>query len=412
MKPPTTRQYVRIVPQKRSDTQKMAYVVKWSPHRGDPRRRVYSDPAEAEREADHVERMFQNGMRILADLSIYELAGVALLLSQIPEVAPHEIIQHWLESHGRNGDSAAGTSIEKAGETFIASRSDKEEYSPSQIQAVRQHLRKLISHFPGRLLDTLQTKELDAYIERTVGGAPKTRSNHVTTLRSFGRWARVEKKWLPRGIPSAFEEMKKPYVPPSDKEIYSPEEITRLLVFTPVRVLSFIAIGAFGGVRAAERLRLEGKHWQPENEQLEMSRDITKTSRRRLVGSLPNLSEWMRIIAPVDGAPIVAWRGNIYDRTREISRLAGVPWKRNALRTSFASYHLHLFRNAALTAELDGHTVEQLNRDYKTLRGVSDTTAGAWFAVTPAAVVEYARANDLPEPAWIGRNLITPSVSK
>jgi hypothetical protein len=108
----------------------------------------------------------------------------------------------------------------------------------------------------------------------------------------------------------------------------------------------------------------------------------------------------MRIIAPVDGKPIVSWRGNIYERTREISRLAGVPWKRNALRTSFASYHLHLFRNAALTSELDGHTVEQLNRDYKTLRGVSDTSAAQWFAVTPARVVEYAKKHGLQAPAW------------
>lgn len=380
----------------------MSYVVKWIPRPGDPRRRVFSDPEEAEREADHIEALFQKGMRILADLSLVELSGVALLLSQIPHVPAHEVVQFYLTANGLNGN-APSMSIEKAGEAFIASRSDKTEFSPSQIQAVRQHLRRFQAHFPTRALNTFQVKELDAYIESAVGGAPKTRANHVTTLRSFGRWARIEQKWLPRGTPSAFEEMRKPYVEASDKEIYSPEEITRLLVFTPLAVLPFIAIGAFGGVRAAERLRLEGKHWQPENAQLEMSRDITKTARRRLVGSLPNLVEWMAVIAPEEGEHVVSWRGNIYDRTRAIAKAAGVRWKFNALRTSFASYHLQLFKNAPLTAALDGHTVEQLERDYKTLRGVSDNSARGWFLVTPATVVTFAEQNHLPPPEWTNR---------
>jgi integrase len=399
VKQPATRQYARVVPHKRSDTGKMSYVVKWIARPGDARRRTFEDPAEAEREADYVEGMFQKGMRIVTDLSLTELSGVALLLSQIPNVPAHEVIQFYLREHRLNGHEA-GVAIEKAGNAFIASRNDPAEFSKSQIQAVRQHLHRFQAHFPTRLLNTFQLKELDAYIESEVGGAPKTRANHVTTLRSFGRWARIEQKWLPRGTPSAFEEMKKPWVPPSDKEIYSPEEITRYLVFTPLAVLPFIAIGAFGGVRAAERLRLEGKHWQPENAQLEMSRDITKTGRRRLVGSLPNLVEWMDVIAPEEGEHVVSYRGYIYGRTSEIAKAAGLKWKFNALRTSFASYHLQLFKNAPLTAALDGHTVEQLERDYKTLRGVSDKTASEWFAITPWTVVKYALDNDLPAPEW------------
>jgi len=396
------RRFVTLNSYKRSDNGKMAWVVKWSPQRGDPRRRTFTNEADAVREADHIERLFRNGMRVVGNLSIQELAGVALMLAQIPNVPPHEVIQYYLQAHGLNGHSANSVPLESAAAQYIALRDNPDEFSHRQFTSVRQHLNRLARHFPGRMLNTIRVEELNDYVQEEIGGAPKTRANHVIDIRAFGRWCRSEKKWLPRLVPTAFEETRMPRVKASNKEIYTPEEMTHLLVFTPTHTLGFMTTGAFGGMRAAERLRLTGEHWQSDNEQIAADRDITKTARRRIIGSLPNLAAWMRIIETEKDEYIVR-RRKPYEQVAKICKAAGVKWKFNALRTSFASYHLQKFRNGALTAALDGHSEDQLETDYKSLTGVNDRTAEEWFAITPESVIAYAAKHGLPEPEWANK---------
>jgi integrase len=393
------RQHVKIYPHRRSDNGKESYEVRWSEGRGLPRRKVHGTLKDAEEHADHVEKLCQQGMRIVGNLSIQELAGVALMLAQIPNVPPHEVIQYYLQAHGLNGHSANSVPLESAAAQYIALRDNPDEFSHRQFTSVRQHLNRLARHFPGRMLNTIRVEELNDYVQDEIGGAPKTRANHVIDIRAFGRWCRSEKKWLPRLVPTAFEETRMPRVKASNKEIYTPEEMTRLLVFTPTHTLGFMTTGAFGGMRAAERLRLTGEHWQSDNEQIAADRDITKTARRRIIGSLPNLTAWMRIIETEKDEYIVR-RRKPYEQVAKICKAAGVKWKFNALRTSFASYHLQKFRNGALTAALDGHSEDQLETDYKSLTGVNDRTAEEWFAITPESVVAYAAEQELPQPEW------------
>jgi hypothetical protein len=71
---------------------------------------------------------------------------------------------------------------------------------------------------------------------------------------------------------------------------------------------------------------------------------------------MPNLAAWLTAFREGPDDFIVPER-NPFDYTGRIAKSAGVPSKPNALRAGYASYHLELFDNAALTAKNDGHTV-------------------------------------------------------
>ena len=55
----------------------------------------------------------------------------------------------------------------------------------------------------------------------------------------------------------------------------------------------------------------------------------------------------------------------VNNRLANITKLAGVPWPRNAARHSFVSYHLAKFGSAAKTALEAGHTEQMLFAHYR-----------------------------------------------
>jgi integrase len=372
------------------------YVVSWRPERGKLRRRTFRDPAKAKEEADYIEKLFSNGCRAVSNIPLKSMIGIAFMLDRIPGIPIYEIIDFYLESNCINGTHPK--TVKEAGEAFIESRQDEERFQKRQQKDVRSHIGRFIEHFGDRHISSLKVDELNSYVAKHIGGAPKTRVNHVTTLKAFGRWMRLKKRWLPYTLPTAFEDMDRPKIVRKEKEIFTPEELMRLLVFTPRKMLPFMTIGAFSGIRAAERERLTDAHWQEDNAQFVLSCDITKTQRRRIVPAPPNLQEWIKLAGHKSA------RSHQY--TAKITKAAGVPHKFNALRSSFASYHLQKFKNEALTAMLDGHSVEELNTSYKGLEGVNDRTADEWFSITPQKVVQFAAKNGLPQPEWVTATLI------
>lgn len=407
---PATRTYAKVYPQKRSDNGKMSFVVKWIPERGSPKRKVFNDASAAERHADHIENLYHKGMRIVGQLSIQELANVALMLAQIPQVPPHEIIQFYKQAHGLNGAVSLTVQLKHAAAQFLLSRDELKRRRPiadSHRRAIRQHTDRLTSIHGEREVTSLSVQELNDYITDHVPGAAKTQWNHMTTLKAMGRWMRTKKKWFPLSMPCPFEELEKPgWRATRKKEIYTPEELTRFLAFTPTKMLGFIVLGAFGGgMRAAERVRVKSENWEVEHKQLALPDEVTKNDKERIVDSeyIPNLADWVAILDLDAGEAFVNDRHHVYRETAKIAKASGVPWKYNGLRYSFISYHQWKFRKPHITAMLAGHGEDQEDKAYKKIKGVNDDSAAAYFAITPESVVAYCRENGVPEPEWANK---------
>jgi len=168
--------------------------------------------------------------------------------------------------------------------------------------------------------------------------------------------------------------------------VYTPEEMARLLTCaTSPEFLAFLVIGGFCGARPAEVLRLQWKCWRPESRSLVFPNNVTKTMRRRVCNLEDNAVAWMTLLS-VGKSPedlIVPLRLCDLHVERALTALnSGVTWQQNALRHSYASYHLEKYSNAPLTAKNCGHQVEVMETHYMQI--VDKTTAGKWFNIVPA----------------------------
>jgi integrase len=395
------RQRVSVYTQKRPDG-KPSFIVAWAPTPGDRQRRCFSNEREAEAEADRIEVLLQRGLAAVTYIPKRHLAEIGAFWAQKPDsVTGNDIIRFWIEEH-RVSETVL---VAHAGRAFIESRSDPDKFADRTRSTVRQHINRFIRAFAQSPLNGIKHEHIDMYLTQIIGGVGKTRNQHLITIKSFFRWARDKKQWLPYGKPTAPELVDAPRITRTEHTVYTPEEFTRILVFTPADMLMFMVLGQFAGIRTEERLRLQWHHWRDgEDGKIVLNEEITKTNKRRRVDVMPNLAIWL---AAFRGAPedyIVAER-DPFRLTKKMFGLAGVERRPNALRAGYASYHLELFDNAALTAKNDGHTVQELETSYRSINGITKAKAQEMFNITPQSVLDYARQHNLPQPNWASKIL-------
>jgi integrase len=136
--------------------------------------------------------------------------------------------------------------------------------------------------------------------------------------------------------------------------ILKPGELARLLECSDAALLPFVAIGAFAGLRRAELERLDWSEVDLQGGYIEVTAKNAKSARRRLVKIQANLAAWLQPHARHEGAVAPQNCRELMDSARE---QAGIhEWPQNALRHSFASYHLAQFKDAAALALEMGHT--------------------------------------------------------
>ncbi len=408
----TARQFVSVRHETRSDNGKESFVITWTPEPGVRKRLTRGSQDEADAEADRIEELLRRGHLSLAKLPASEVMALTMMMESVaPGTSPQQIVQFWLEHHSGQQVIAAAT-VETVGLGYITSRSSIDDFSVRHIKTVQTHVNRFIREYGSRPYVSLAVDDYAGYLKNEIGGVGKTRMQHLITLRSMSRWARDIGKFLPEGRTAA-EQTTSPKVVKSEHDLYSPEEMTRILVFTPTDLVMFVVLGQFAGIRAEERRRLRWSHWRrEEGNKIVCNTDVTKTQHRRRVDVLPNLEEWLEKFQGKAGEPMVTCPDPYRAVRAGIKPKCGLKWKHNALRAGYASYHLELFDNAALTAKNDGHTVQELENTYKSISGVTKKTAEAMFSITPQSVLEFAAKHDLPEPEWTTKVLVAQSDEK
>jgi integrase/recombinase XerD len=178
--------------------------------------------------------------------------------------------------------------------------------------------------------------------------------------------------------------------------ILTPGQLTKLFEVSQGDVRATVALGAFAGIRPEEIVRLTWEEVSLEKGHITITAAKAKTAQHRYVKILPCLEEWLR---PLVGSGSIQG-GNFRRRYDEARRLAGfalrgnkrcrrhnedkglVPWPHDALRHSFASYHLAKFQNApALALELGHQSNALIFSNYR--RRVTELEANEYFNLMP-----------------------------
>lgn len=172
-------------------------------------------------------------------------------------------------------------------------------------------------------------------------------------------------------------------------EIYTPDEIGRLLAAAPDTFKPVLAIQAFAGLRSAEAMRLDWKNIKLDRKHIEITAANAKTASRRIVPILPNLTAWLKKSAKKSGKLFPSSRAYFHELQREVSKrtktdkLDAVAWKHNALRHSFISYRVASIQNVAQVALEAGNSPAMIFSHYRELVTADD--AKKWFSIQPKA---------------------------
>jgi Site-specific recombinase XerD len=220
--------------------------------------------------------------------------------------------------------------------------------------------------------------------------SPRSHNNYLRVLSTFFSFGQRH-GWLSRedDLLSRVELRHEPRAP---VEIFTPSELGLILGAASPLIAPCLALGAFGGLRSAEILRLEWSDTCRHPGYLEVAAHKAKTATRRIVPISDNLSRWLAI-APRTHARV--WPHSRGHFIREIARAtvkSALKWKCNGLRHSFISYRLALLQDVNRVALEAGNSPQMIFRHYREL--CTPQEAKTWFAIapeTPANVLQLAR---------------------
>jgi integrase len=320
----------------------------------------------AERQRNGMEHAeFPTALRVMAQNAVDQLRPFGKTIA--------DAVHHYIAYLKANEKSCAATQLVE--ELTKAKKADG--VSERHLRDIRIRLGKFAEKFDGRMVATITSKEIDIWL-RSLPVAPLTR-NHYRQLvvLAFNFAVRCNYAVTNPAVGAA-----KAKVVNQAPGILSVTETARLLEAATSDVLPYLAIGLFAGLRRAELERLDWNEIDFESGLIEVKAEKSKTAQRRFVTMQPNLREWLLPLRRHNGnvTPANGFR-QLFEQVREAAGIT--EWPENALRHSFASYHLAQFKNAAATAlELGHHDSRVTFAHYREL--VKPKEAERYWHIRPA----------------------------
>ncbi len=358
--------------------------------------RSFAEPKEALAVAERIARFLAAGQTAAAQFSAAELSaygraienlratGVAIELATATYAKALEILRgkdRILEACRFFADRDPGNlpprTVAECVEEFLTLKKSRGA-SPRYLADLRARLARFVATFQIQIAAVT-----GAALQKWLDGlrlGPQSVKNFRTVLRTLFGFAEA-RGYIARGLnpveaTEAVKARNKDAV-----EIYSPGELARLLAAAPEDFRPLVALGAFAGVRSAELARLQWPDIDLAGGFVTVGAAKAKTASRRIVPVCPALREWL---APWAGQTGKVWdKGELTLRRRReaTAKAAGVPWKANGLRHSYASYRLAATQDAAKVALEMGNSPAVVFRHYREL--VKPAEAERWFAIRP-----------------------------
>jgi integrase len=308
---------------------------------------------------------FPTSLRIMAQNAIEQLKPFGKTIT--------DAVQNYV-AHLRASETSC-TALQLVKELVVAKESDGA--SQRHLDDLRSRLNIFAEKFNGQPVAMITSAEIDDWL-RSLKVSAVTR-NHYRRLIVLAFNFAVQRGYA-TGNPA--EKTAKAKEPKADIGILTITQAAQLLESATEDVLPYIAIGLFAGLRRAEIERLDWSEIDFADELIKVTAEKSKTAQKRFVTMQPNLREWLLPLRKHKGK---VTPGETFRRAFDQARVAaGIDeWPDNALRHSFASYHLAHFKNAASTAlELGHHDSRITFAHYREL--VKPKEAERYWNITPA----------------------------
>jgi integrase len=367
------------------------------------KRETFTDLAEAKRTAQsRVDALAQGDMEALrlggrerqlyvAASAALEPTGVSLDIAARTFAAAFDLlggdsIMEACRYFAQHRDSSLpDLTVADASERFLKAKV-AEGLSARHCKDLKRITGKFAQAFAVNLKD-ISGEDLGRYIANLKMGAV-SKNNHLRNIKTLFAFARSQ-SWLTKNETTAADAVAFVKTKRKPPEIFTPAETAALLSTASERFLPYIALICFGGVRADEISEDEPRPGEERGqlrwEDIDFDRGVvnvpeavSKTIRRKITMQ-PNLAQWL--------APYRGRTGFIYDlepsNDREkCAEAAGVKWKHNGLRHSYASYRLEACKSAAEVSLEMGNSARMVLQRYADVVHAED--AQAYWNIAPA----------------------------
>jgi integrase len=272
-------------------------------------------------------------------------------------------------------------------EKFLADIREKEK-SRRYILDMQARLHKAAETFTG-YVGEIHAEQIDRWLSLMKETSGRTKNNYRAALATLFSFAR-QKGHLPRGQQTEAEFSTRYSGKGGEIGTYTPKQLQILLSLIEPRMIPFVAIGAFAGLRSAEIVRLEWQEVRFDQDVIELKAAKAKTASRRLAPILPAFRAWLSPIRKESGKVLAEVHDEFALATQfkkavdAITDQDGKPLVKivhNGLRHSFITYRMAVLKNAAQVALEAGNSPRMIFEHYREL--ATKAEGNAWFAVRP-----------------------------
>jgi len=281
-------------------------------------------------------------------------------------------VREWTE---RMKGVRTGINVPEAATDFLAAKK-QDGASKRYLAQLKSDITRFAESFTGPILH-IKSHEIDAWL-RNLGVAVRTRNSMLTSIRTFFSWAKTN-SYLPKNQETEAEGVPKLRAADTEAEIFTPEDMHKLLQAAGPELIPFLVLGGFAGFRTAEIGRLDWSAVDLERRIITIRAGQAKTASRRIVPVSDNLAAWLEPHRQTSGLIVDAVEP--YRGATALARELGVRWPKNVLRHSFISYRLALVKNVQQVALEAGNSPAIIFKHYREL--TTEDQAREWFGILP-----------------------------
>ena len=302
------------------------------------------------------------------DAAVRELVAARGIVGEYPLLSA---LQFWKRHHG---DAIPEKRVaDVVGELVNGLRNDGA--SESHVDEMERVLGKFAAAFQTDI-GNVSTADINAFL-RALETSPASRNVYRRKIVTLFNYARRVGYLSDRT--TAATKAAKAKESGREIEIYSAEEMARLLQHASDKLRPFLVLCGFCGLRPAEAMRLDWKEIDFASSTVLVSAGKSKTQSRRFAPLPDNAAAWLRPLVKPTGKVVEVV--GIVKALQRLGARSHVAMKRNGLRHSFVSYRLALTQNANQTALEAGHSADVLFKHYRQL--CTEAEAKRWFSIEP-----------------------------
>jgi len=230
--------------------------------------------------------------------------------------------------------------------------------------------------FTGYIGD-ITTADLDDWL-RGLNGSGRNRNNFRRVIMALFNFAK-SRKYLSSNQPTAAIETTLVKSADLPTGIFTPEQMHSMLDAAKPKLLPYLAICGFTGVRTEELVRMEWSDIHFESKCIYLEASKTKTKSNRIITMPDNLIAWLQ---PYRGQKGKVMTYKNFARTAAASaKKLGIEWVHNGLRHSYGSYRLDIVKSEAELSLEMGNSPAMIIKHYR--KPLPPGQAAQWWTIMP-----------------------------